>query len=247
VLRSGSISSDIGKLDVTDKGGGQEPRDIDEIVLCGGQTRMPKIIETVKEIFGKEPIKGINPDELIALGAAIKGSIATDAPKIDNVALLDVTPLHLGVETLGGLMTTLIPANSPIPAQARHIFSTSSDNQQEVEIRILQGNRLLAKDNISLGKIIFGNIPPAPKGEPMIELTISVNVEGIVQVSVVDLITEQNQKVEIKGLGSGLEEISQNKQNATNNQEEDQSNIEIIQKIFLFMRKFVKCNVSSFH
>src|SRR5437879_11159059 len=142
--------------------------DIDEVVLVGGQTRMPKVQDLVKQLFGKEAHKGVNPDEVVAVGAAIQGGVL--AGEVKDILLLDVTPLSLGVETLGGVMTVLIPRNTTIPTRKSEIFSTAADNQTSVEIHVLQGERPLARDNRTLGKFHLIGIPPAPRGMPQIEV-----------------------------------------------------------------------------
>jgi molecular chaperone DnaK len=175
--------------------------DVDEVVLVGGQTRMPKVQETVKQVFGKEAHQGVNPDEVVAVGAAIQGGIL--AGEVKDVVLLDVTPLSLGVETLGGVMTTLIPRNTTIPARKSEIFSTAADNQPAVDIHVLQGERPLARDNRTLGRFQLTGIPPAPRGAPQIEVTFDIDANGILNVSAKDLASGKQQQITITA-SSGL-------------------------------------------
>ena len=204
-----------------------QPSDIDEIVLVGGSTRIPKVQEIVKEIFGKEANKSINPDEVVAIGAAIQGSILSGEK--EDIVLLDVTPLSLGVETLGGVMTVLIPRNTTIPTSKKEIFSTAADNQTEVDIHVLQGERQFAQDNRTLGRFRLTGIPPAPRGIPQIEVTFDIDANGILNVSAKDLATGKEQKIEIKG-SSGLteEEIKRMTEDAKQHEEEDRKRRELI-------------------
>lgn len=183
------------------KDSGLSKSDINEVVLVGGMTRMPKVTQTVKEFFGKEPNKSINPDEVVALGAAIQGGVLSGDVK--DVLLLDVTPLTLGIETLGGVSTPLINRNTTIPTQKSQVFSTAADNQTSVEINVLQGERNMASDNKSLGRFMLDGIPPAPRGVPQIEVTFDIDANGILNVTAKDKATSKEQKITIQG-GTGL-------------------------------------------
>lgn len=197
-----------------------KPEDIDEVILVGGQTRMPKVQETVKNIFGKEANKGVNPDEVVAVGAAIQAGILKG--EIKDVLLLDVTPLSLGIETLGGVFTKLIERNTTIPTSKSQIFSTAADNQTAVDINVLQGERPMAKDNTSLGRFQLVGIPPAPRGVPQIEVTFDIDANGILNVKAKDLGTGKEQKITITA-SSGLteEEIKKKIKEAEQYAEED--------------------------
>lgn len=174
------------------------PKDIDQVLLVGGSTRVPLVQRKVKELLGKEPLRGVNPDECVALGAAIQAGMIKG--EITGIVLVDVTPLSLGVETVGGIFTKIIERNTPIPTSASRIFTTVADNQSTVEIHVLQGERPLAEENISLGRFQLSGIRPAPKGVPRIEVTFSIDVNGIVHVKAKDLDTGREQKIEIKGI-----------------------------------------------
>jgi len=166
------------------KDAGIDKSQINEVILVGGQTRMPKVAETVKEFFGREPHKGVNPDEVVADGAAIQGGVLKGDVK--DVLLLDVTPLSLGIETLGGVFTRLIDRNTTIPTSKSEVFSTAADNQPQVEIHVLQGEREMAADNKSLGRFILDGIAPAPRGVPQIEVTFNIDANGILNVTAKD-------------------------------------------------------------
>lgn len=182
---------------------GLKPEDIDEVILVGGQTRMPRIQQLVRDFFGKEPHKGVNPDEVVAVGAAIQGAVL--AGEVRDVLLLDVTPLTLGIETLGGVFTKMIPRNTTIPTRKSEIFTTAADNQTSVEIHVLQGEREMAAYNRSLGRFHLDGIPPAPRGVPKIEVTFDIDANGILHVSAKDLATGKQQAITITG-HSGLDE-----------------------------------------
>jgi molecular chaperone DnaK len=183
------------------KDAGLEPKDIDEVILVGGSTRIPKIQEVVKGYFGKDPNRSVNPDEVVAIGAAIQGAVLTGEQK--DVLLLDVTPLSLGIETLGGVTTVLIPRNTTIPTKKSETFSTADDNQTTVEIHVLQGERELARDNRTIGKFQLTGIPPAPRGMPQVEVTFDIDANGILHVSAKDKATNKEQKIRIEA-SSGL-------------------------------------------
>jgi len=207
---------------------GLKVSDIEEIVLVGGQTRMPKIQEEVKKLFGKEPSKEINPDEVVAIGAAIQAGILGGEMK--DVLLLDVTPLSLGIETLGGVNTVLIPKNSTVPVTKGQTFSTAAENQPSVEIHVLQGERPMSADNKSLGRFILDGIPPAPRGIPQIEVTFDIDANGILNVTAKDKATGKEQSIHIEG-SSGLskEEVEKLKQEAELHKEEDEKKKEDIE------------------
>jgi molecular chaperone DnaK len=185
------------------KDAGLEPSQVDEVVLVGGQTRMPLIQKLVTDLFGKEPHKGVNPDEVVAIGAAVQGGVL--GGEVEDVLLLDVTPLSLGIETLGGVFTKLIERNTTIPSKKSEIFSTAADNQTSVEVHVLQGEREMARDNRTLGRFHLVGIPPAPRGVPQIEVTFDIDANGIVHVSAKDLGTGKEQKITITA-SSGLDE-----------------------------------------
>ncbi|WP_376793692.1 molecular chaperone DnaK [Thermogemmatispora sp.] len=207
---------------------GIRPNDVDEVVLVGGQTRMPAVIEMVRRLFGKEPHKGVNPDEVVAIGAAIQAGVLKG--EVRDVLLLDVTPLSLGVETLGGVMTKLIERNTTIPTRKTELFSTAEDNQTAVEIHVLQGERELARDNKSLGRFRLEGIPPAPRGVPQIEVTFDIDANGILNVSARDKATGREQKITITA-SSGLskEEVERMVREAQQYAEEDRRRREEIE------------------
>jgi len=203
--------------------------DIDEVILVGGMTRMPAVVKKVKEIFGKEPNKGVNPDEVVAIGAAIQGGVL--GGEVKDITLLDVTPLSLGLETLGGVMTKLIERNTTIPVEKKQIFTTAADNQPAVEIHVLQGEREMAEDNKTLGRFILDGIPPAPRGVPQIEVTFAIDANGILNVSAKDLATNKEQKITITA-STGLkeDEIQKMVEEAAKHAEEDKKKKERAEK-----------------
>jgi molecular chaperone DnaK len=206
---------------------GLTPSDIDEIVLVGGSTRVPKIQQLVKEYFGKDPHKGVNPDEVVAVGAAIQGGVLKGDVK--DVVLLDVTPLSLGIETLGGVMTTVIARNTTIPTRKSEIFSTATDNQTNVEVHVLQGERQMARDNRTLGRFHLVGLPPAPRGVPQIEVAFDIDANGIVNVAAKDVATGKEQKITISGAsGLGKDDVERMVKDAEAHAADDKTRREVI-------------------
>ncbi|RTZ81733.1 MAG: molecular chaperone DnaK, partial [Gammaproteobacteria bacterium] len=210
------------------KDAGMSASDIDDVILVGGQTRMPKVQETVEKFFGKAPRKDVNPDEAVAIGAAIQGGVLSG--EVKDVLLLDVTPLSLGIETMGGVMTKLIEKNTTIPTTASQIFSTADDNQSAVTVHVLQGEREMASANKSLGRFDLTDIPPAPRGVPQIEVTFDIDANGILHVSAKDKATGKEQSIKITA-SSGLseEEIEKMKKDAEMHAEEDRKFHELVE------------------
>lgn len=227
-LVSDLIQKTVGPVESALRDSGLAPGKIDEVILVGGMTRVPKVQELVREIFGREPHKGVNPDEVVAVGAAIQGGVL--AGDVTDVLLLDVTPLSLGIETLGGVMTKLIDANTTIPTKKSETFSTASDSQTSVEVHILQGERPMAIDNRTLGRFHLDGIPPAPRGVPQIDVTFDIDANGILHVSAKDKATSKEQSIRITS-SSGLtkEEVERMKSEATTHASEDRKRKEEIE------------------
>lgn len=227
-LVSGLIDKTFDAVTAALKDAKLEANKIDEVILVGGMTRMPAVSEAVKKYFGKEPHKGINPDEVVAIGAAIQGGVL--GGEVKDVLLLDVTPLTLGIETLGGVSTPLIPRNTTIPSSKSETFSTASDNQTSVEINVLQGERPMATDNKSLGRFILDGIPPAPRGVPQVEVTFDIDANGILNVSARDKASGKEQKITITGsTGLDKDEVEKMTKEAEAHAEEDRKKKEEIE------------------
>jgi molecular chaperone DnaK len=226
-LISDLLEKTMGPVRQCMKDAGVEPKQIDEVVLVGGSTRIPKVQQLVKDYFGKEPHKGVNPDEVVAVGAAVQAGIL--AGEVKDVLLLDVTPLSLGVETLGGVMTKLIERNTTIPAKKSEIFSTAADSQPSVDIHVLQGEREMSRDNRTLGKFQLTGIPSAPRGVPQIEVTFDIDANGILNVSAKDVATGKSQAITITA-SSGLakDEVEKMVKDAQAHAEEDKKRRELV-------------------
>lgn len=223
------IDKSIDLVKKTVKEANLEPKDINEVVMVGGQTRMPKIQEEVKKLFGKDPNKEVNPDEVVAIGAAVQGGIMSGTGSKD-VLLLDVTPLSLGIETFGGVNTVLISKNTTIPTSKAQIFSTAADSQTSVEVHVLQGERPMAQDNKTLGRFILDGIPPAPRGMPQVEVSFDIDANGILNVSAKDKATGKSQSIRIEGSsGISKEEVERMKKDAEIHAAEDKKKQESIE------------------
>jgi molecular chaperone DnaK len=205
-----------------------ELKDIDEVILVGGMTRMPKVVEVVEKFFGKKPNQSVNPDEVVAVGAAIQAGVL--GGEVKDILLLDVTPLTLGIETLGGVATPMIPRNTTVPTSKTEIFSTAADNQTQVEIHVSQGERPMSADNKSLGRFVLDGIPPAPRGVPQVEVTFDLDASGILTVTAKDKATSKTQNIKITGaVGLSDDEVKKAQEEAEKHKEEDQKKAEVIQ------------------
>jgi molecular chaperone DnaK len=206
---------------------GIDPKKIDEVVLVGGSTRMPKVQQLVREFFGKDPHKGVNPDEVVAVGAAVQGGVLSG--EVKDVLLLDVTPLSLGIETLGGVMTALITRNTTIPTRKSEVFSTATDNQTSVEVHVLQGERPLARDNRTLGRFHLVGLPPAPRGLPQVEVSFDIDANGIVKVTAKDMATGKEQNITISGSGGlSKDDVDRMVKEAQSHASDDQARRDLI-------------------
>jgi len=213
------------------KDAGMNPSDIDDVILVGGSTRIPKIQEVVEKFFGRKPNKGVNPDEVVAVGAAIQGGILSGDVK-DDIVLVDVTPLSLGLETLGGVFTKIIDANTTIPTEKSQVFTTAQDNQPSVEIHVLQGERAMAKDNRTIGRFHLGDIPPAQRGTPQIEVFFNIDSNGILTVKAKDKGTGKEQSIRIEAsTGLSKDEIEKMRNEAKANEDADKAQRDKAEKI----------------
>ena len=204
-----------------------DAHDIDEVVMVGGMTRMPKVVEIVKNFFGKDPNQSVNPDEVVAVGAAIQGGVL--GGEVKDILLLDVTPLTLAIETLGGVATPMIPRNTTVPTSKTEIFSTASDNQTQVQIVVTQGERPMSADNKTLGTFILDGIPPAPRGVPQVEVTFDMDASGILTVTAKDKATSKTQNIKITGaVGLSDDEVKRMQEEAEKHKEEDEKKAEAI-------------------
>jgi len=221
------IESTMGPVKAALKDAKTEAKDIDEVILVGGMTRMPKVVETVKEFFGKDPHKGVNPDEVVAVGAAIQGGVL--GGDVKDILLLDVTPLTLAIETMGSVATPMIPRNTTIPASKTEVFSTAADNQTQVQIVVTQGERPMSRDNKQLGTFVLDGIPPAPRGVPQVEVTFDIDSNGILKVTAKDKATDKSQDITITGsVGLSDEEVEKMKEDAEKHKEEDQKKKDLV-------------------